>query len=65
VSLSIYDLAGRLVRRVLATQPLVAGEYEQRWNGRDDAGRAVSSGVYLVLLQAGAEFKTQRMVLAR
>lgn len=65
VNLSIFDLSGRLVRRVLTTQPLLAGEYEQRWNGRDDAGRAVSSGVYLVRLQTGADFKTQRMVLAR
>ncbi|MFT7698793.1 MAG: phage tail sheath protein FI, partial [Candidatus Krumholzibacteriia bacterium] len=65
VSLTIYDLAGHLVRRLLAAQSLATGEYQQRWNGRDDAGRAVSSGVYLVHLQAGAEVRTQRMVLAR
>ncbi len=49
VRLEVFDLAGRRVR-VLEERRLVAGSYEVPWDGRDGAGRAAASGVYLARL---------------
>lgn len=65
VSLHIFDAAGRLVRTLLNDQTLAAGDYQRRWDGRDDGGRAVGSGVYLVRLQGNGEMQSRRMVLVR
>jgi hypothetical protein len=49
VTLAIYDVGGRAVTRVV-DERLPAGDYEARWDGRDDAGRFVASGVYFYRL---------------
>ena len=64
VRLRVYDLAGRVVA-TLVDGRRDAGRYEVVWDGRDDGGRAVSSGVYLYLLDAGAHRESKRMVLVR
>jgi hypothetical protein len=46
--LAIVDVRGRRVRTLLRGEELPAGAHELRWNGRDDNGRPVSSGVYLI-----------------
>jgi hypothetical protein len=43
----------------------MAGEYTYTWRGRDDVGRDVASGVYLVELRAGSERSTTKVVLIR
>jgi len=50
--LSVYDARGRLVS-TLARGPFSAGDHAFQWYGRDDAGRMVASGSYLVRLRAG------------
>lgn len=62
--LTIHDAAGRLVR-VLVDGEMAAGKAEAYWNGLDDAGREVGSGVYFARLDAGGRVMTQRMVLLR
>ncbi len=52
VRLDIYNLAGRRVRRLLAAD-VPAGHHRVRWQGRDDAGRALAAGTYLYRLEAG------------
>lgn len=47
--LRIYDLAGRRVRN-LDAGVLAAGQHTVRWDGRDERGRSVTSGVYLARL---------------
>ena len=42
-----------------------AGEHTVQWDGRDDAGRAVASGVYLARLRAHNVVRTRRLVLLR
>jgi hypothetical protein len=64
VQVDIYDLAGRLVRS-LGSRSLAAGEHGVHWDGRDDAGRAAVSGVYLYRVRAGHAAATGRMVLAK
>ncbi len=51
VQVKIYDLRGRLVRHLLNNQP-VGSQYAALWNGRDDRGESVRTGLYIVYLQA-------------
>ena len=51
VELHIYDIAGQRVRQ-LREGVRGAGSYRTRWDGRDDDGRSVSSGVYLYRITA-------------
>jgi flagellar hook assembly protein FlgD len=64
VFLEIFDVSGRLVRR-LASGPRDAGTQSVIWQGRDESGRAVSSGVYYYRLRARDFEETRRMVLVR
>ena len=64
LSLRIYDVGGRLVKTLVeGTQ--TAGEKSVTWNGRDDAGRPVASGVYFYRLTAPNYTKTHKMVLMK
>jgi flagellar hook assembly protein FlgD len=64
VSLRIYDVNGVLVR-ALVDETLPAGTHQAAWNGTDDAGRVVASGVYYCRLEAGATRTAMRMVLLK
>ncbi len=61
VRLDVYDVAGRKVR-TLADGRRDPGRFEAIWNGRDDDGRSVASGVYFVRLEAG-DFRATRKIL--
>jgi hypothetical protein len=64
VVLEIFDPSGALVRRFMQeSQP--AGSHEFRWNGRDGAGRAVPSGVYMTRVEVDGRVMNARVVLAR
>lgn len=64
VSLAIYDVSGRRVR-TLASGAMEPGEHEAAWDGRDDGGIEVTSGIYFVRLRVGAATRTSRMVFVR
>ena len=65
VSLQIYDVAGRLVRG-LANEKMTAGFGKKVvWNGLDDAGRRVSSGVYFYRLEAEVFSATRKLVVMK
>jgi len=60
--LCVYDLTGcRLA--VLHAGVLPAGEHTVTWQARDDRGRALGSGVYLLRLSAGGESSVTKLVL--
>jgi hypothetical protein len=65
VSVRVFDLKGRRVRVLAQDRPLPAGEQSLIWNGADDTGRVVASGVYLVRLEAPGARATRRVVLAK
>lgn len=65
VLLSIHDLAGRLIMRLVAGELQPAGQYSVRWNGCDHEGMPVAAGVYTCLLQAGSYRQAQRLVLIK
>jgi hypothetical protein len=64
VELAVYDVRGRLVRW-LARGERASGEHRVGWDGRDESGREVASGLYLYRLTAAGFADSKRMVLAR
>jgi hypothetical protein len=65
VNLRVYSIAGRLVRELLEGERQDPGRYAIPWNGRDDSGERVASGVYYYKLEADGEALTNRMVLLK
>jgi hypothetical protein len=65
VWLTIHDIAGRRVRVLLDGLTQRKGRWEARWDGLDDGGRPVASGVYRYRLRAGAFAETRSMTLLR
>ena len=64
IRLEIHDLSGRMVRR-LAVGGGTVGVQEVIWDGRDDAGARVATGIYLLRLQGGDFAQQRRLVLIR
>ena len=62
--LRIYAVNGRLVRTLVEEQ-CAEGPYSVRWDGRDDAGRPVASGVYFCTLAAPGVDESRKMILLR
>jgi len=65
VSLRVFDAGGRLVRTLLADEPLVAGYHDVVWDGRDDLGRPASSGVYLYRVSTDMEQLSAKAILLK
>jgi len=61
VSLVIFDIQGREVK-TFQPESKVAGWYLQTWNGLNDSGVPVASGVYLTRLKSGSYSKTIKML---
>lgn len=64
VSISIYDVSGRLVRD-LVNQHRAAGRWSVQWNGEGARGERVASGVYFYRMRAGSFVDTKKMVLLK
>jgi Right handed beta helix region/FlgD Ig-like domain len=64
VNLTIYDVAGRRVREVL-NERRDRGAYRAPWDGRNDNGSQVASGVYFYKLVAGSFVDTKKMTLLK
>jgi len=63
--LVIYNLKGQKVK-TLVNEVLPAGEHSVVWNGDDDSGKKVSSGIYFYQLKVGKDFsETKKMLLLR
>ncbi|MBK6899364.1 MAG: PIG-L family deacetylase [bacterium] len=60
--IAVYDLSGRR-RAVLADRVFAAGDHALGWNGRDEQGGPVSSGVYLILLRTGTGEQIEKVML--
>jgi len=64
VEISIYNTLGQKVR-TLVNSSITAGYHETKWNGMNDAGETVSSGIYFITLKAGNFIKTRKMIYLR
>ncbi|MFC1729552.1 FlgD immunoglobulin-like domain containing protein [candidate division KSB1 bacterium] len=64
VTVKVYNVLGQLVK-TLAAQQMPAGDHTITWNGTNDSGLQVSSGVYIYRLQAGEFISVKKMALIR
>jgi hypothetical protein len=64
VSIEIFNLKGAKVRNLLNAE-LTAGTHRVLWNGRDDKGQMVGSGIYFYRMRAGDFTETKKMMLLK
>jgi len=64
VSLEIFDVVGQRTRS-LSKGEKIAGLHQVKWDGRDEAGNDVASGIYVCRLKAGNEIISRKMLLLR
>ncbi|MCG8603473.1 T9SS type A sorting domain-containing protein, partial [bacterium] len=65
VSLSIYNINGQTVRNLVTNQRQPAGSYSISWDGTNDQGQSVSSGVYLYRLKTSTSVATRKMLFVK
>ncbi|MGC9361313.1 MAG: FlgD immunoglobulin-like domain containing protein, partial [Candidatus Syntrophosphaera sp.] len=64
VNIGIYNVKGQLVK-TLVNDEKASGNHSVVWNGRDDNGSSVSSGVYFYKMNAGKYSSTKKMILMK
>jgi hypothetical protein len=64
VSVDLFNIRGQKVRS-LHKGKLAGGNHRLRWDGRDETGRGVASGVYFARVSTASETKTIRMLLLK
>jgi hypothetical protein len=64
VQITIYNLLGQKVRN-LVDRRISAGHQKISWDGKNDKGEAVSSGIYFYRMEAGKFVQTKRMLLLK
>ena len=65
VSLEIYNIKGQKVKTLIKEEIQYAGIYRAFWDGRNDAGNRLSSGVFIIKLEAGKFIDSKKIVLMR
>lgn len=64
LELNVFNSLGAQVR-VLAVDYFTGGFHEIRWNGTDNSGKPVASGIYLLVLKTPSGIKTRKMLLVK
>ena len=64
VQLKVYDVAGRLVR-TLINRSVATGTYVETWDGRNNSGTEMASGIYFFRLQVDGKTLTRKAVIVR
>lgn len=64
VNISVYNVLGQKVRTLLSTK-LEPGRYTEVWDGRNDLSNLLSSGTYFLVIKAGNNVATDKMLLLR
>jgi len=64
VSLIVHNISGKIVKTIV-TESQSAGRYEIQWNGQDDTGNLVSTGMYFARIQAGSYSHVIKMIYMR
>jgi len=65
VDLTVYDPLGRLVRTLVQMKQQMPGRYTLRWDGRDDNGLAVASGLFFYRLRTDLHTETRKLLIVR
>ena len=64
VILNVYDILGNLVKVLVNTKNTI-GSHSVTWDGKDNSGNLVSSGVYYIMLNVGGYKNTMKTVLIK
>jgi len=64
VQMTVYNIIGQRVK-TLVDEDRAAGEYVVEWNGNDENGRPVASGIYFYRLKSGSFDQTHKMTLLK
>ena len=65
VSLKVFNARGQLVRTLVDNLDQSTGVYAETWDGRDNAGNAMSSGIYFYRLSTAGRQLTRKMLLLK
>jgi flagellar hook assembly protein FlgD len=65
VYLRIFDVNGRLVRVLIDGKEYEIGNWERQWDGKNDGGLLVQSGVYLCVYEACGQRMSSKLVILR
>ena len=65
VTLQIYNVVGQVVRTLIASESQSVGRYQVRWDGMDDRGMPVSSGIYFYQISAGKFQDVRKLMLLK
>jgi hypothetical protein len=64
VTLEIFNIKGQKVKQLVSDQ-LSAGQHSVVWDGKDEIGKSVSSGIYFCKLKCGEVIQTKRMLMLK
>ena len=64
VEIKVYNFLGQLVK-ILVSESLPSGTHNVKWNGKNEAGRQMPSGIYIYTISAGNYTNTKKMILLR
>ena len=62
LSLKIFDINGRVIKILFSGQKGI-GTYFLKWDGKDNNGISVASGIYFILMETERTIKTQKIIL--
>ncbi|MFQ5583734.1 MAG: T9SS type A sorting domain-containing protein, partial [Calditrichia bacterium] len=65
IQITIYDVRGKMVRKLVDEKNQLPGEYSSKWNGKDKRGGDAASGIYFYQLRAGNFVETKRALLIK
>ena len=65
VTVKVYNLMGQSIRTLVSNELKIAGRHSVQWNGLNNSGQKVASGVYIYSLEWGNFKKTNRMMLLK
>lgn len=64
-SVDLFDVKGRLVRRILNQESLPAGDHDVRIDGRNESGERLASGIYFFRVRAGDDRATGQLAILK
>jgi flagellar hook assembly protein FlgD len=65
VNLSVYNITGQEVQRIITNEFRSAGVYRTTWNGQDAFGTVIPSGTYIIVLKAGDVVQSKKVVFIK
>jgi len=65
VRLEVYDIRGKLVNSIIDSEQMNAGTYESKWNGHNNLGEKVTSGIYIARITTGSFMHSIKLNLVK